>query len=122
MSKLNLSRTLVVFMSIAALLLIVNNAAAKGTKNAKKSAVVEVEGTLSVTTNEKKKVEAIEITDESGETVHIVVNAQSKKKAKKFDGKQVTVSGKMNAKLSKKHGEKWMVLKKIKAAPTAAEE
>ena len=120
MNRMNQTRVLAMVVSIAALLLAVTNVQAKAPKNGKKADVVKVEGTLSVKMNEKKKVEAIEVTDNSGETYHIVVNAKSKKKAKKLDGKQVIATGKMNAKMSKKKQEKWMMLKKIKVATEEA--
>ena len=121
MKKFGFLRVVIVFFSLVAFLLGASVVEAKEQKNAQKPAVVKVAGTLSVTMNEKKKVTAIEVTDESGETFHIVVNKKSQKKAKKLDGKKVNVAGKMNAKLSKKNGGKWIVLKTIKATPAAAE-
>lgn len=120
MNRINQTRMLAMVVSIAALLLAVTNVQAKAPKGAKKPAVVKVEGTLSVKMNDKNKVEAIEITDGSGETYHIVANPKFKKKAKKLDGQQVIATGKMKEKMSKKKQQKWMTLKKLKAAPAAA--
>ena len=120
MNRFNQARMWVVFLGIAALLLSVSDARAKAPKNGKKAEVVKVEGTLALKLNDKKKVEAIEVTDGVGETYHIVVNARSKKQAKKLDGKQVVATGNVNAKMSKKKQQKWIMLKKLKASPGAA--
>ena len=114
MNRQNNIRLIFVFASLAALLLSVGIAQAKAPKKANKPAIVKLQGTLSATLDEKNRVTAIEVADDSGEIYNIVLNKKSKKQAKKLNGKKVKITGKLNAKMSEKKGGKWLVVKKMK--------